>query len=122
MFSRFDLWQYREDNNCWDFVREWLIENGVPAEDVPKYGIHPDNKLEMHSAHKNVKRTFVECRPRHGAVACHYVGKILYHVGVIDGDMVRHTGKTIGTRLDSINAFEALAPTTKYFIHKIWLS
>lgn len=119
MFSKFDLWQYRSDNNCWDFVREFLIERGVPCEDIPKYGIAPSNKKAMTGAHHAVKKMFVESGPVQNAIACHYHGGLLLHVGVVDGGHVRHTGEKIGTRKDPIDEFCKMA-ATRFYLHRLW--
>jgi hypothetical protein len=120
MFDRFDTWQYRSDANCWDFVREWLIERlGVPEKDVPKYGICPNDKTSMHkAAHDEVIPQFEVTSPINGAIAAHYLGSTLYHVGVVDGNFVRHTNSKSGTRKDPIKAFERMASKTIYYTHK----
>lgn len=119
MFSRFDTWQYRDDNNCWDFVREFLIDKGVPPKDVPKYGISPNDKRGMTKASIGVKRLFNPSSPVQNAIACHYHGGVLMHVGIVDNGKVRHTGSKTGTRIDTIESFEKMAET-KYFLHRKW--
>ena len=119
MFDRFDCWKYSEFHNCWDFVREFLIDRaGVPPEDVPRYGICPDDKKAMTLAARSVEKTFNPCEPRQFAIACHFIGKTIIHVGVVDGGRIRHTGKNRGTTKSTIKDFEALAPKTIYKIHK----
>lgn len=123
MLDKFDTWQYRSDANCWDFVREWLIEKlGVPESDVPKYGICPDNKKEMHRAHLDVIPIFEVTKPRNGSIAAQYMGKTLFHVGVVDGEYVRHTNRRIGTRKDKITTFERQASKVIYYTHKSLLN
>jgi hypothetical protein len=107
MFDRFDVWTFSDNHNCWDFVREYLIEKaGVPPEDVPKFGILPTDKRSMTKAYRGVKCKFVECGAQQNAIACQYHGGLLQHVGVVDGDFVRHTGKTKGTTKQKISDFE----------------
>jgi molybdopterin synthase catalytic subunit len=119
MWDKFDIWKYRDNANCWDYVREFLIERaGVPSSDVPKYGIAPDNKREMTKAANDVKQTFIDSEPVQHAVACHYVGRTIIHVGVIDNGYVRHTGKKTGTMKSTIKEFEAMCQKTIYKIHK----
>lgn len=122
MIDKFDLWQYRENANCWDFVRAFLIERaGIDAADVPRFGICPDDKKAMTKASAGVRRSFSESGPEQFAIACHYVGRVLYHVGVVDGGIIRHTGKQTGTRKDSIKEFERLAGRTIYMLHNsLW--
>lgn len=122
MFDRFDCWQYSDSHNCWDFVREFLISRaGIPREDVPKYGICPDDKKAMTKAAASVDRSFYDCEPLQNSIACHYVGRLIIHVGIVDGGMIRHTGKKLGTTKSTIKEFEAMAQKTTYKIHKsLW--
>jgi len=118
MFDRFDVWQYSDDHNCWDFVREYLIEKaGVNPNDVPKYGILPSSKREMTEAARSVAKNFVESKPVDYAVACQYHGKILQHVGVVFDGKVHHTGSKIGTKKEPISKFERNAQRTIYMSH-----
>lgn len=117
MFSRFDTWRYSSHSNCWDFVRAFLLEHtSIPESDLPRFGIAPDNKRAMTRASREVKKGFVECSPRNFAIACHYVGRTLIHVGVVDGEYVRHTNEH-GTKKTKINEFEAMSQRTIYRIH-----
>lgn len=119
MFDKFDIWQYKANHNCWDYVREYLVEKlGIPSEDVPKYGIAPSNKQEMTKAAKDVGRSFMPCEPMEGAVACHYLGRAIQHVGIIHGGVVRHTSREWGTIKESVKDFERRCQKTLYFIHK----
>jgi hypothetical protein len=88
------IWSYREDNNCWDYVRHWLINryNVDPAE-IPKYGIHPNNKGAMTNEYSKVKIFFVESDPVEGSVACHFMGRVLHHVGIVIDGQVREVGE-----------------------------
>ena len=119
MFDRFDCWKYTDNHNCWDFVREFLIDRaGVPSEDVPKYGICPTDKKAMTKAAREVQKTFTLCEPQQYAIACHFVGRVIIHVGVVDGDIIRHTGKVQGTTKSTVRDFEAMAQKTIYKIHR----
>lgn len=107
MLSKFDLWIYSDTSNCWDYVREWLIDKaGVPEEHVPKFGILPTNKLAMTKAYSVVKPMFIECAPEQNAVACQFVGRALVHVGVVDGPFVRHVSSKKGAIKDKISEFQ----------------
>lgn len=118
MFSKFEIWQYRDDRNCWDYVREFLIERaGVPAKDVPKFGISPEDKRSMTKASEDVKKTFYDSDPINYAVACHYLRGILIHVGIVFEGRVWHTSKHNGTTKSTIKEFEAMASRTVYKIH-----
>ena len=121
MLDRFAFWQYRDDNNCWDYVREFLIEKaGIPADHVPKFGIAPKDKRSMHKAGRQVAASFKSSDPTDFAVACHYRGGVLFHVGIVHNGRVRHTGEKIGTRNDTIEDFESMADTV-YMLHKsLW--
>lgn len=119
MLDKFDIWKYRDNANCWDYVREYLIERaGIPPGDVPKYGILPSDKRAMTKAANDVKQTFINSGPVQYAVACHYLGKTIIHVGVIDKGCVRHTGSKTGTMKSSIKDFEAMSQKTIYKLHK----
>lgn len=123
MLSKFDCWQYRNDHNCWDYVREYLIEVfGIPEEHVPKYGIAPSDKYGMDKAANDVAVNFVRHKAISGAVACHYRRGIIEHVGIVDDGYVRHTGGHLrpNTQKTPIPLFERLAPKTIYMVHK-WL-
>ena len=117
--SWFNLWKYRDDANCWDYVREWMIrEAKIPADDVPKFGICPDDKRGMTKAYIEVRRGFDECEPQQFAIACSCRGRLIDHVGVVYNDRIWHTGRKAGTQSLSVEAFENLAPKTIYYLHR----
>lgn len=117
--SKYELWQYRDDANCWDYVREFLLDfTDVPEEDVPPFTIHPDDKKNMTGASLGVAGNFVDCTPRDYAIACQYHGVSLIHVGVVYGGRIWHSGRKCGTRRDKIKLFERLSQKTVYRIHK----
>jgi len=119
MFNRFDIWKFKDDANCWDFVREFLLENtDIPEFDLPRYGIHPNSKKEMTAASRAVNSTFIECGPIQFAIACHFVKNTLFHVGVVDCEKVRHTTRQLGTLKESVGSFERRSSITKYKIHR----
>lgn len=120
MFDRFDVWQYREDNNCWDFVREFLLDRtSIPSEDIPKFGICPKDKRSINSAAKDLYGSFVETGPVNFSIACQYIGGILHHIGVVDGGYIRHhTGSVKYPLRDTVKQFESRGGTVKYFIHE----
>jgi len=123
MFNRFDVWKYSETSNCWDYVREYLIEKGFPPEDFPKSGIAPSDKRGMTKQAEIIQLKFVECGPINNAIACHYHGRVLRHVGVVDGLYVRHTNDWCGTMKVRIKQFERMAQKTIYRIHEsLWQS
>lgn len=112
MFDKFDVWQFRDNANCWDYVRTFLVEkHGVPESAVPKYGILPDDKKSLNMAAKEVAKNFVDSKPCDGAIACHCIGNAIVHVGVVDKGYVRHTSKQWGTIKSTIREYEALAKT-----------
>lgn len=117
MHDQYLLWQYRDDNNCWDFVRHVLSkEFNVPAAAIPKFGICPSDKLSMTNAFYDVKQKFKKItQPLHGAVACHFMGSVLIHVGVVLGDKVYHASSRNGTRKDTIKHFTRTAKT-RFFL------
>lgn len=119
MIDEFDLWRYSDDSNCWDFVCAFLNKKGV---DLPRFGICPSDKRGMTKAAKGVIDSYlIECEPRQNAIACHYHGGLLLHVGVIDSSKVRHAHKQFGVRRDTIKSFESMAQKTKYVIPKCLL-
>ena len=115
MFDRFDLWKYSDDANCWDFVCEFYKDLGF---DLPRFGIKPTNKRGMTRASLSLMDDFIESGPVQNAVACHYNGKLLFHVGIVDRGMVRHAHHASGTRRDTIKRFESMAQKTIYRLPK----
>lgn len=113
------VWQYRDDNNCWHYVRHWLHRLfGVDINDIPEFGIHPDAKQEMTGAYSEVKKTFIESEPVEGAVACKFYGRVLFHVGLIIDGKVRHVGrKTGGVKSEPVEKFNR-GGRTKYYVHR----
>ena len=117
MFNKFDMWQYRDvGGNCWDFVRAMVKD--MTGVELLKSDILPKNKKGMTRDAKKVLKNCIECAPRELAFACHYHKKTLIHVGLIYKGKVRHTGSKIGNRIDSLEDFELMSTTTRYFIHK----
>jgi len=116
MFDKFDMWKYRDTSNCWDYVRAWMIERaGVPVDDVPKFGICPTNKRAMTKAAILVARAFkLVNEPEQNAIACQYHGKVLEHVGIVDGKYVRHVSSQRGCVKELISKFAATGVTTYY--------
>jgi hypothetical protein len=112
------LWQYRDHNNCWDFVREVLNkEFNVPRNVLPKFGICPSDKKAMTAAYAEVKQGFVPItEPKEGAIACHFMGDILTHVGVVMNGKVWHASSKHGVRKDAIKTFSRIAKTE----YKFW--
>lgn len=118
MIDRFTAWQYRDDNNCWDFVREYLCyHTKVDPQDVPKFGICPDDKRGMTKAAIKVERAFSHCGPIDLAIGCQYAGKLLIHVGIVHGGKVKHVSSTEGYICESIDRFELRSKYTIYKIH-----
>lgn len=100
------LWSYRDDNNCWDYVRYWLIKLfDVPEKAVPKYGIIPNDKKSMTKAYKLVRSGFSESEPTNGAVACQYRGRLLDHVGLVYNHMVYHVKDKSGVMVEPLAEF-----------------
>lgn len=121
MFNDMLAWQYRDDNNCWDFVRECLRRIGVPESDAPGYGIHPDDKKGMTRAAKTVAENFIECGPIDFSVASQYSGRTILHVGIVYNGFVYHAGKKQGAQKTKIADFEKSAAKVVYRIHKsLW--
>ncbi len=119
MIDEFDLWRYSDDSNCWDFVCAFLKKEGV---ELPRFGICPSDKRGMTKASKGVIDTYlVNCEPRQNAIACHYHGGLLLHVGVVDNGRVRHAHIKLGSKRDTIKKFESRAPRTEYKIPKCLL-
>lgn len=117
MLDKFDYWKYSDKSNCWDFVIAILGEKcGV---ELPRFGICPQDKRGMTKASSPViSRYLVECDPMEYAIACHYHGKLLFHVGIIEDGLVRHAHHKSGVRRDTIKKFEGMAQDTVYRIPK----
>lgn len=112
------LWQYRDDNNCWDFVRTVLhVEFNVPLSAIPRFGICPDDKTAMTSAYQVVKRQFTRVRaPTAGTVVCHFDGDTLLHVGIVrhDGRVWHASSASKGVTNVSVPVFQKIATTRFY--------
>lgn len=118
MFDKFDIWKYGDNSNCWDYVREFLIiKAGLPPDDLPKFGILPNNKKAMTNASKSIDSNFMECGREQWAIACQYIGNVLIHVGVVDNGLVRHTSKDNGTLKSSFEDYEKMCRQTIYKKH-----
>ena len=72
----------------------------------------------MTKASIEVAKNFTESNPVQFAVACQFHGKLLIHVGIIDNGIVRHVGKTCGTKKERISSFESKAQKTTYMLHR----
>lgn len=119
MIDSFDLWKYSDTSNCWDFVAAFIKTKGV---DLPTFGICPSDKRAMTKQSKKVIKDYlVDCGPIQNAIACHYHGGLLIHVGVIDQGRVRHAHQQFGVRRDTIKQFESMAQRTEYKIPKCLL-
>lgn len=119
MFKWFQRWRYTDDDNCWEYVRQFLIrEAGVESHLLPKFGICPSDKKSMTKAYLNVKRSFVDSDPVDFSVACCLRGRLIDHVGIVYNDKVWHTGSKTGTQCLSIERFENLSPRTIYQLHE----
>jgi hypothetical protein len=130
---KYMIWQYRDDNNCWDYVRYWLInEFGVPEKEVPKFGAvvskkdgdtalfsMTDEKMKaMTDGSCEVIKHCSESGPVNGAIACKYFGDYMYHVGIVIGGNVCHIGKSsTGVKCEPIDKFSR-AGKTKYYAHR----
>lgn len=121
---KFETWRYSDDRNCWEFVRQFLFScTELECDQLPKFGILPSDKKSMTKASISVFKPFIECKPIDLSIACHYSGKVLYHVGIVYNNEVWHVGEKTGMRRDSIKRFESLAPKTTYKIHEsLWQS
>lgn len=115
MLDKYLFWQYRDDNNCWDFVRSFLFDFcGIK---LKKYGIAPDDKESMTKESVEVAKDFFTSGPVDFAIACHYYRETILHVGIVYKGQVWHTSKRRGTCIDSIEKFESQAKTTVYKLH-----
>ena len=119
--DRFTLWRYSSNRNCWDFVREFLIEKtSIPADDLPKFGVLPSDKRGMTNAANGVIPSLMETEPVDYSIACQYLGDVLYHVGVVLDGMVNHVGEKCGSVREPIKSFENFGKV-KYFTHEaVW--
>lgn len=106
--------------DCWGLVR--LVRHhhhGLPL--LESFGrVSPDDKAGMTDGYLAVVSGFVETAPIDGAIACHFLGDVLWHVGVVVdecGLKVLHTGRKLGRPcLSRLAEFERMALTTRYYI------
>lgn len=118
---RFRFWQYRDPGaNCSDFVAAFLAATTrLTAEDYPVGRVAAKDALGKARAHQRVSQLFTPCEPRDFALACHYVGRVFVHVGVVYRDQVWHTGAATGTVVESIEHFKRRGQHggTQFWIH-----
>jgi hypothetical protein len=118
MQPKWHFWQYRDDRNCWAFVRAVLIEEfSVPESAIPVWGsITPKERRAMTKAYRSMRNEFTQLdKPISGAIACHFTGRTLTHVGVVAGGEVWHVGSAFGMKKEPINKFAATC-RTEYWI------
>ena len=107
MLDKFSAWSYRDNNNCWHFVRQWQIERcGVPESALPSHSdISPNNKHSMTKAAYGVMKDYILCKAEEGAIACMFKGKALIHVGVVFNGQIAHACKSRNRVTESIKKF-----------------
>ncbi|OCH31980.1 phage tail protein [Aliivibrio fischeri] len=106
--------------DCWGFVR--LVRNyhhNLPM--LASFGtVSPDDKSGMTKGYDQVVTEFCQTEPIDGAIACHFIGETLIHVGVVineNGLKVAHTGRKLRRpRLVRLSEFERMALVTRYYI------
>lgn len=106
--------------DCWGLVR--LVRHhhhGLPL--LESFGrVLPDDKAGMTRGYHDLVAGFVETAPVDGAIACHFLGDALWHVGVVVdecGLKVLHTGrKQARPSLTRLAEFERMAMVTRYYI------
>lgn len=105
-------WIYRDDNNCWDFVRHKMAKKGI---ELLSFDVDPEDEEAVNIGYKKTIGQFVECGRDEGALACHYRGDVFIHVGIVIGGKVHHANKN-GYRVNNFKTFERLAKT-RYLMH-----
>jgi len=116
--DRFDLWKFTNENNCWEFVRQFLLENtSIHSEHIPKLGIlHTDHEAKT-EGEKIVSALFIKIdKPQEFAIACSHSGNLLTHVGVCHNGVIRHATYK-GALREPIHRFSSKGKTT-YYIHR----
>jgi hypothetical protein len=110
------LWQYRDDHNCWDFVRAVLEkEFNIPSYAIPKHGVCATDKAGIDTTYQHEKQRFIPINaPQNGAVACQYAGETLTHVGIVLNDFIFHASSRHGVRKTTLSAFLRIAKTRFY--------
>ncbi len=106
--------------DCWGFVR--LVRHhhhNLPM--LASFGtVSPDDKSGMTDGYDQVVTGFCKTEPIDGAIACHFIGETLVHVGVVineNGLKVAHTGRKLRKpRLVRLSEFERMALITRYYI------
>ncbi len=112
--------------DCWGFIR--LVRHHhhhLPM--LASFGnVSPDDKAGMTQGYQSVITSFTQTKPVDGAIACHFIGDTLVHVGVVvneNGLKVAHTGRKMGRpRLCRLADFERMALITRYYIEHEYVS
>ena len=120
MLDKFSAWQYRDDHNCWHFVRAWQIERcGVPESALPEHkGINPEDKRSMTKAAVLVMSEYSRCQPEEGAIACQFRDNVLLHVGVVHNGLIANVNKSKNRINNTIEEFRNGAKLRFYIYAK----
>lgn len=109
--------------DCWGLVREVLYEQfGHPL--YSSFGsVNGKDKNQLTQAAEQVQQAvgFGECEAQAGAVACGYVGKRLFHIGVcveVAGIVKVLHASPDGVRTDSLKGFARVAGSRVVYMSK----
>ncbi|UTV30155.1 hypothetical protein [Photobacterium atrarenae] len=97
--------------DCWGMGRDIQLKTGVPAQFVPSFGaVGAQDKRQMTTLYQDVSRSFDVVPPRPLAIACGFVGQLLWHIGTVvpNGSQLEilHTSASFGPHLSPIHIFE----------------
>ncbi|HIF9551112.1 TPA: phage tail protein [Photobacterium damselae] len=112
--------------DCWGLVR-YVRHHHHHLPLLSSFGaVIPTDKAGMTQCYQSLVSGFKPVPPQNGAIACHFVGETLVHVGVVvdeGGLKVLHTGRKFQRpKLDRIHHFERLALITRYYIEYDYIS
>lgn len=105
--------------DCWGMGREIQISTGLPDEVVPSFGaVGAQDKQQMTELYQDVSRAFEVGPPRPLAIACGFVGALLWHIGTVvpNGSQleVLHTSASFGPHLSPLHVFERQFTRVEY--------
>ncbi|WP_417448400.1 hypothetical protein [Idiomarina abyssalis] len=97
--------------DCWGMGRDIQIKTGIPENIVPSFGaVGAQDKQQMTTLYRQVSKAFDVVPPKPLAIACGFVGQLLWHIGTVvpDGSelVVLHTSTSFGPHKSPLHVFE----------------
>lgn len=107
--------------DCWGLCRD-ILHRHFDKPLLKGFGnIHANDKANMTTAYRQVKKDFLPCSPKDGAIAAGFNGSALIHVGVVieaSGLHVIHTSSRLGMSKCSVRHFNRLFSKVIYYDYK----